>query len=63
MSTHSPLHTLTVLLADDDADDCLLFKDALGELLLPTQLSTVRDGEQLMAVLNNQMETLPDLLF
>ena len=63
MFTHSPLHTLTILLADDDADDCLLFKDALGELPLLTQLSTVRNGEQLMAVLNDQMETLPDLLF
>jgi len=61
MSTHS--HTFTILLADDDADDCLLFKDALGELRLPVQLSTVRNGEQLMAVLNDQMETLPDLLF
>lgn len=62
MSTQLPATTLTILLADDDADDCLLFKDALGELPLDTQLSTVPNGEQLMTVLN-QMEPLPDLLF
>jgi len=62
MSFHLPLDKLTILLADDDADDCLLFKDALGELPLVAQLSTVADGEQLMKVLN-QMEPLPDLLF
>jgi len=59
-----PAHTLpiTILLADDDADDCLLFSDALGELLLDTKLSTVVNGEQLMEVLT-RMEPLPDLLF
>ena len=62
MRAHSALLTLTILLADDDADDCLLFKDALGELPLLTQLSTVANGEQLMEVLN-QTELLPDLLF
>jgi len=59
MHSHSPL---TILLADDDADDCLLFKDALGELPLVTKLSTVANGEQLMEVLN-QIDPLPDLLF
>lgn len=62
MSSHSPLDALTLLLADDDADDCLLFKDALGELPIATELSTVANGEQLMGVLN-KIETLPDLLF
>jgi CheY-like chemotaxis protein len=62
MHAHSPILTLTILLADDDADDCLLFKDALGELPLLTQLSTVANGERLMELLN-QIERLPDLLF
>lgn len=61
MPSHT-LPTITILLADDDADDCLLFRDALGELLLDTELSTVVNGEQLMEVLNRN-QPLPDLLF
>ncbi len=61
MPAHT-LPTITILLADDDADDCLLFRDALGELLLDTKLSTVPNGEQLMEVLS-RMDPLPDLLF
>ena len=37
---------LNVLLADDDIDDCFFFKEALRELPVPVQLSTVHDGEQ-----------------
>lgn len=40
--------TLNILLADDDIDDCLFFKDAVEELKLPVQLTTVHDGEELM---------------
>ena len=40
--------TLNILLADDDMDDCLFFKDAIEELKLPMQLATVHDGEELM---------------
>jgi DNA-binding response OmpR family regulator len=61
MPAHT-LSTITILLADDDADDCLLFRDALGELDLDTKLSTVVNGEQLMEVLN-RTEPLPNLLF
>ncbi len=39
---------LQLLLADDDEDDCLFFKEALEELLVATHLTTVQDGEQLM---------------
>jgi CheY-like chemotaxis protein len=54
----------TVLLADDDEDDCDFFKDALDELLLPVELVIVNDGEQLMNfLLKNPSDTLPDLLF
>jgi CheY-like chemotaxis protein len=53
---------LTILLAEDDPDDCLLFKEALNELQLNTQLRTVGDGEQLMQLLTGQ-DPLPDLLF
>lgn len=54
-----PIH---VLLADDDVDDCLLFRDALKELSFSTALSTVGNGEQLMRTLASS-DTLPDLLF
>ncbi|RPD39955.1 response regulator [Chitinophaga barathri] len=53
---------LSVILADDDKDDCLLFKEALEELSLPTQLVTVYHGEQLMQLLNKE-SPLPDVLF
>jgi len=51
----------TILLADDDEDDCFLFQEALQEITLPTRLTTVRDGEQLMHALSKS-ET-PDVLF
>ena len=54
---------LNILLADDDLDDCLFFKNAIAELLLPPQLTTVHDGEQLMQHLNNKTNKLPDVLF
>jgi CheY-like chemotaxis protein len=53
---------LIILLADDDADDCLLFKEALDELAVSAQLTTVHNGEQLMHLLNNNQPT-HDILF
>jgi CheY-like chemotaxis protein len=53
---------LIILLADDDTDDCLLFKEALDELAVPVQLTTVHNGEQLMHLLNNNIPT-HDILF
>ncbi|WP_100615680.1 response regulator [Confluentibacter citreus] len=44
---------INILLADDDKDDCLLFKEALEELKLQTTLTLVHDGEQLMQLLAN----------
>ena len=37
----------TVLMVDDDAEDCLLVRDALQEIGLPHDLRFVRDGEEL----------------
>ena len=54
--------TLQILLADDDMDDCLFFKDVLNELKLAVQLSTVHDGEQLMLQLQ-ATAVLPDAIF
>lgn len=55
-----PLH---ILLADDDTDDCLFFKEALKDCSLPTHLKTVENGEQLMQVLTDETSPLPDVLF
>jgi CheY-like chemotaxis protein len=57
------LNQLKILLADDDTDDCLFFKEALGELLLSTHLTTVNDGEQLMQLLTDETNVLPHVLF
>ncbi len=54
---------LQILLADDDPDDCLLFKEALDDLALTVQFETVHDGEQLMQQLNKKKDGLPDMLF
>ena len=39
---------ITILMADDDADDRMLAKEALEEARLANTLITVEDGEQLM---------------
>jgi CheY-like chemotaxis protein len=54
---------LKILLADDDNDDCHFFKKALEDLQLPTHLTIVHDGEQLMNYLSENSRNLPDILF
>ena len=44
----SPSKSIVILMADDDADDRLLAKDALAETKLPGELHFVEDGEQLL---------------
>jgi CheY-like chemotaxis protein len=39
---------ITILVADDDLDDCLLIKDALVEARLANDLHFVHDGEELL---------------
>jgi len=58
--SHSQLH---ILLADDDTDDCIFFREAVEELSFPTTLSVVNDGEQLMQWLTKECGKLPHLLF
>lgn len=57
------LKQLNILLADDDTDDCIFFKEALGELIISTELTSVHDGEQLMQLLTNETTELPHVLF
>ncbi len=52
-----------ILLADDDEDDRLLFRDAFEEIRLKTKVDTVNDGVELMAYLNRKEIILPHILF
>lgn len=56
---------LNILLADDDADDCFFFDKALKEIPVKTNLTIVRDGEQLMNYLleNTSGDGGPDIIF
>ena len=57
------LFQLNILLADDDTDDCIFFKEALEDMKKSIQLTTVHDGEQLMHLLINNENELPHVLF
>lgn len=57
------LKKMNILLADDDADDCMFFEEALRELFLPTDFTAVHDGEQLMQLLTDETTELPHVLF
>ena len=51
-----------ILLADDDADDCMFFENAIEELSVPAKIVTVHDGEAAMEWLTNT-KILPDVIF
>jgi len=53
---------LNLLLADDDLDDCIFFKEALEELPVSAKLTTVHDGVKLMQLLETG-QPLPDVLY
>jgi CheY-like chemotaxis protein len=50
-----------IMIADDDEDDRFLFQEALNEITVPTQMTAVNDGEQLMDALKSVQ--LPDMVF
>ena len=58
----------TILMADDDAEDCQLVQDALKEACQEHHLRFVRDGEELLDYLHRRGEydhresRLPDLI-
>lgn len=54
---------LSVLLADDDADDRMLFEDAVSEIHLNVDLQMVGDGEELMRYLLTSAVILPEIVF
>jgi CheY-like chemotaxis protein len=59
----APLIHLQILLADDDEDDRYFFERALIGIPIPTHLTTITDGEKLMAYLRKNAAKLPDILF
>ena len=54
MYTKRSDQSVTILVADDDADDRLLIRDALQENRLANALVFVRDGEELMDYLHRR---------
>jgi CheY-like chemotaxis protein len=54
---------LNILLADDDTDDCIFFKQALDELGIAVKFTVVNDGDELMKHLLKNTADLPDILF
>ncbi len=54
---------IRVLLADDDPDDQLLFREAFEGIKIKTQVDTVKNGLELMDFLQKDDAILPHLLF
>ena len=51
--------SITILLADDDADDRMMASDALEESRLANDLRCVEDGEELMDYLHRRGKFAP----
>ncbi len=54
---------LNIFLAEDDKEDCDLFKEALDELDIASTVTIFADGEQLVKQLTRKRSKLPDVLF
>lgn len=54
---------LHILLADDDEDDRIFFKEALQGIRVKTTITLVNDGMQLMNYLNQPGNHLPNVVF
>lgn len=51
------------MLADDDPDDCLIFREALAEVNIAAELTISLDGQQLMEALDKTVPPEPDVIF
>ena len=58
-----PQEPIRILLADDDEDDRLFFKEAFDEIKINTKVSLVNDGVELMNYLSEDGNPLPHILF
>jgi CheY-like chemotaxis protein len=54
---------ISIILADDDEADRLLFIEALSELKINTSVETVTNGDELMHFLKDHTSHLPHLIF
>jgi len=54
---------IRVMLADDDEDDRLFFRDAFDEIKIKTSVTTFNNGIELMNYLNTPDSVLPHVLF
>jgi len=54
---------INVLLADDDEDDRLFFREAFEKIKIKTRVKTVNDGVELMKHLIKNGNELPHILF
>jgi len=52
-----------IMLADDDADDRMLFEEALREICSDSKLITTIDGIDLLNILNETVPPVPDVIF
>ena len=53
---------VNILLAEDDEDDQLFFTDALSNIPMPINLTTVNNGRELLVQLNNPAYEIPDMI-
>lgn len=58
-----PQEPIHILLADDDEDDRLFFKEAFEGIKMNTKVTVVNDGVELMNYLTENVKRLPDILF
>jgi CheY-like chemotaxis protein len=54
---------LKIILAEDDKDDQELFMEALDATKVPSEVTTVENGEQLLSTLKDPAEPNPDIVF
>lgn len=54
---------LNIILADDDEDDRLLFREALDEIALQTRLSLFKHGQELLDYLFQPQTEPPNVVF
>lgn len=54
---------LKIILAEDDTEDQELFIDAMGETDIPSEVTTVENGQELLDNLRDESQPNPDMIF
>lgn len=52
-----------IILAEDDKDDQELFVEAVNATKIPSEITTVENGEELINILKDESEPKPDIIF